>query len=209
MEASPDASGALWAASSVLTVPLTPSRFTVCPSSGLWPLPGAHAQPSASLLRTPGSLAPVDVKMIFALPSLLRWTSSRRAPALCSHLMFGFCCLFLPHYLPSVYTGDPVSLALRKTVVLRAFLGRVPECSGKWDKDSGGLLSRGSATRGRSPFPVLLCPCIESPTVTFLAAVTPPALRPEWRPSRAGPRCPCLLPASLDGAWASTMCGES
>lgn len=76
--------------------------------------------------------------MIFVLPSLLRWPSSRWASALCSHLMFGFYCLFLPHYLPSVYTGDPVSLALRKTVVLRAFLGHVPECSGKWDRDSCG-----------------------------------------------------------------------
>lgn len=139
----------------------------------------------------------MDVKTIFALPSLLRWTSSRWASALCSHLMFGFYCLFLPHYLPSVYTGDPVSLTLRKTVVLRAFLGHVPECSGKWDRDSCGLLSRGSAALGHFPFPFLLCPFIESPTVTFLAVVTPPALRPEWRPSRAGPSRPLLscLPA--------------
>lgn len=58
MEAMPEASGALLVASAVLTVPPTLSHFTVCPSSSLWPLPGAHAQPSASLLRDAPEFGP-------------------------------------------------------------------------------------------------------------------------------------------------------
>lgn len=90
--------------------------------------------------------------------------------------------------------GDPVSLALRKTVVLRAFLGHVPECSGKWDRASCGLLGRGSATTlGLSPFPFLLCPFIESPTLTFLAVVTPLAFSLRGVPVGQAPRplLPC------------------
>lgn len=58
LEALRDASGALLVASSVPTVPRTLSHFTVCPSSSLRPLPGAHAQPSASLLRDAPEFGP-------------------------------------------------------------------------------------------------------------------------------------------------------
>lgn len=186
---------------------LPPISLCPSPSSSLWfSWPAAHAQPAASLLRDAPEFGPCrcenDILSLF--PAETDFEPPSLGSLFSSHVWFLFC-LFLPHYLPSAYMGDPVSFALRKTVVLRAFLGHVPECSGKWDRASCGLLGRGSATTlGLSPFPFLLCPFIESPTLTFLAVVTPPAFSLSGAPVEQAP-----LPASLDRVWASSLCGES
>ena len=126
-----------------------------------------------------------------------------------------FC--FIP--LPSAYIGNPASFVMRKIVVLRAFLGLVPECFKTWDRDSCGLFSRGSATIGisvtslpfPSPFsalslygePYAYLPGCSHPTsplskfVSFTVSL-----------SGRGQLPFASLPASLVGVWASTLCGK-
>ena len=78
---------------------------------------------------------------------------------LCSHLMFFFLFIFVSFFALCLHreSGFPV---LRRIVVLRAFLGCMPECSRTWGRDSCGSFSKGSAMDGFSvnlpAFPLLL-----------------------------------------------------
>lgn len=90
-------------------------------------------------------------------------------------------CLLLPHSFAPGLQRDPTFLTPGKIVVLRIFLGHVPECSGTWERDSCSLATfRFSATPLSLPSLFLLFPFNESPVLTFLAVVTPPCSARVW-----------------------------
>lgn len=163
----------------------TPPPISLCSflSPSLWASIGSPCPASVSLGRGPGTwprrcendvLSPVPTEtglcLFFSSPALL-----------------SFSCLFLPVPSPSAYVGIQFP-SPGKTVVLRAFLGHVPERSGNWDRNSRGLLSRASAALGisaiRLPFPslFLLCPFMNSPL----------SVLPRGHPASPLPRGVCL-----------------
>lgn len=123
----------------------------------------------------------------------------------------------MPHSFAQCLHRGSSCPALRRTVVLKAFLGHVPECSRTWDRESCGLLSGGSASLGLCHFPasplLLICPFMQSSALNLSGCGHPTGPLSlgtvlSGVPLRKGPATLCF-PVSLGGVWADTLCGKA